>query len=1670
MKLNKVFFINKFSQKSTENTGVNFLLKFVTITILLFSTSNFAQNFPIRNSITTNPPIVPTAIGSFIEVNNSASPQSAYTISQLINNVLISGGGNCTSANATNVVVSPNLQATNTNRSWGYFHKAASNFPFQSGIVLSTGFARKAGNNFINPTLSDNLPTGGDADLASVLNVSSSLLYNATYIEFDFVPITNQITFNYLLASEEYGDGFECSFTDAFALLLKKVGDPTYTNLAVLPNNGGVVSTSNIHPAINGAQGSCGAVNQQYFGGYNTSNSDTNFQGRTVPLTATATVIPGETYHFKMVIADFQDEKYDTAVFLDAGSFDIGVKITDTSGAVLGSNMKVCDVGQTIKASVLATNATYKWLLNGTQIPGATSSSYTVTQPGVYTVEVTVPSSTCVSTASITVTSGSVPPVDITDLNGNVLPASILSCNTVNTALKATTTAVNPTYQWYLNNTIIAGATLDTYVATQTGTYSVKVSSANYDCSVTKSIDFTFTDLIINTPVDIQACSPTSSTTFNLTQTQGQITANTNATFTYYELLSDAQAANTNVIANPTAFVSIPKTVYALVQWSGCSKIASINLQTVLSPTITSQPTNKIVCVGNSVIITATAINDAGLQWQVNAGSGFTDLVNNSTYSGVTTNALTINNVALAMNGYTYKLIVKSTCSQSLESTVATITIPQVKGTLTKTNVFCFGDSNGTATVVGYGGTAPYTYLWSTNATTATATGLQAGTYTVKITDANGCFGTESVVITQPAALTNTSVLKNVSCKNGNDGSIEIKPAGGTLPYSYTWSHTTLDAAKVEGLVAGTYNVIIKDANNCIKTEQITITEPTSLNATLTVKNVTCFNTANGEITANVSGGTAPYTFNWSNGKTSQNNTDLIPGDYTVIIIDAKGCSITKTATITQPQVLQLTYTQTKAGCNGALANSVIVTPTGGVLPYTYLWSNGATTNIVDDLLPGNYTVKVTDANNCVLTENVTVIPSTNVSISFNKKDVSCNGLINGFINTTVTGGKAPYSYSWSNGVSSASITNLAAGTFTLTVTDGFGCVYTESVTINQPQDLTASFQQTNVTCYGTTTGSITVNVTGGTPPYSYQWSNGSNSQVIDQLPAGLYTVLITDSKNCTLTTSTYISQPNDIALPVTTNQVFCVNQNATIANLAASGSNIQWYTTPIGGSPLNSTQLLSSGSYYASQTVNGCESYGRAGINVSINSTAIPSGLNIQEFCEPTIPYIYNLQLTGQDIKWYDSATNGTLLSANTLLVNGKTYYASQTINGCESVNRFAVLVNIYPSVAIKTSSLVVCNTAAIQNITIDNFTSAQLKWYSSLTSTQPLPSSYLLQTGTYYVSTLNHNLCESVRKPIQIITTAGVTIPTVITQQVFCNAALVSDLTAVGMPGATIKWYNSAQSVTPLTANTPLLTGTYYVEQEIAPCASPRVAVAVRVYSSTPPTMTDFVLCDGATVADLFLQASTTTKYVWYLDNTSTTPLPNTYSLTTGYYYVAIDYTGCVSDRRKVHVKVNTRPSSPTGATSQVFNKASTVANLVMNQPNVTWYLSYNDAVNRMNPLDITDVLVDGTIYYGVVIDANGCPSYPTAVKVTLLLSTNTFDTTNLKYYPNPVVNELVINYSENIKQVEVYNMAGKQVFKNTYDDSTIKIDFSHFSSGTYIVKLATENQSQTIKIIKK
>ncbi len=392
--------------------------------------------------------------GAFIDVNVPPYPQSTWTPFQLVKDVLIAGGSSCVTPNISNVNVYPASAPNDATRPWGYFNKGTANFPFDAGIVLSTGFADNAGNVEASNN-SDNLETtygnSGDQDLADAIGAGITSLNDAVYLEFDFVPTSTEVKFNYIFASEEYTTTFPCSYTDAFALLLKKVGDPTFTNLAVLPGGLGPVSVTNIRPGTTYTGGtlSCGPMNEAYFAGYNNPVTGHNFNGSVIPLEAKATVIPGETYRIKMVLADYTDNSYDSAVFLEAGSFNIGVEILGPGGTPMPSSINVCDnAPQVLTASVNVPGAIYQWTLNGNNIPGATQQSYTATQPGVYCVNATVPGNSCPAQACITIVGGTSPVVQNATITQCYGPNNVIFDLT--TAQNSISTTAGATFTYYL--------------------------------------------------------------------------------------------------------------------------------------------------------------------------------------------------------------------------------------------------------------------------------------------------------------------------------------------------------------------------------------------------------------------------------------------------------------------------------------------------------------------------------------------------------------------------------------------------------------------------------------------------------------------------------------------------------------------------------------------------------------------------------------------------------------------------------------------------------------------------------------------------------------------------------------------------------------------------------------------------------------------------------------------------------------------------------------------------------------------------------------------------------------------------------------------------------------------------------------------------------------------
>ena len=924
--------------------------------------------------------------------------------------------------------------------------------------------------------------------------------------------------------------------------------------------------------------------------------------------------------------------------------------------------------------------------------------------------------------------------------------------------------------------------------------------------------------------------------------------------------------------------------------------------------------------------------------------------------------------------------------------------VPPPTLTITKTDNLCHGLTDGSAIVKITDGVPPYEYLWSpSGGNTNSASNLAAGTYTVTVTDALKRSETTTVSILEPDAIDPHISFTNISCNGKTDASITTATTGGVPPYTFSWDNGNSNSA-LSGLAAGTYTLTITDSNDCSVTEAVTITEPAVL-ATSSGghTDASAYGAMDGSATVSVSGGTTPYLYSWtSSPSTTDTATGLGAGTYTVSVTDANGCTSSYNFTIIQPVPLMLNQgEQTNASCNGKNDGTATVHPFGGSAPYTYVWSpSGQTSATATGLTAGTHKVIVTDAEGDFITETFTITePQPLGIVPETIQHVSCNGFNNGSISIKVNGGTAPFSYKWSNGLITESADNLTAGNYSVTVTDHNGCTIVANFVITEPAILSATKGNvSNVSCNGSANGSAAVIAAGGTPPYTYVWSNGQTGTAnIINLTGGTYTVTITDSKNCSVTQSFAITEPAVVHPPSIGTQNLCDNQNATLAN---------------------------------------------------INSSAF-------------------------NIKWYSSATGGTPLAVSTVLINGTTYYATETLNGCESTYRTPVLVNLLKVQPIVTTSLTVCSNSAIRDITIDGFSYNQLKWYDSTTAGSPLDGNTVLTGGTYYISTVN-NTCESARKSVLITVQASVPAP-VVNAQTVCNGGTVADLVATPIPGATIKWYTTPQSTMVLSAGTALSSGTYYAEQVTGSCKSQRVAVAVQVVTVSAPAITSMNLCDGATAGNLYV-GTNSPNYLWYTSSTSSAPILDTQFLTTGNYYIAQEISGCISNRVKVYVTVNTRPGSPTGMEQQNFNFKATVSDLKMDQNNVVWFETYDDAMRQTNQLSKAVPLQDGITYYGALIGVNGCSSLPTPVKVTINLGMQTIDLAQLKYYPNPVETNLNISYSEPILGIELYSITGQQLLNKIFDATEIQLDLSGLSAGTYTVRIITNSSSKFIKIIKK
>ncbi len=434
------------------------------------------------------------------------------------------------------------------------------------------------------------------------------------------------------------------------------------------------------------------------------------------------------------------------------------------------------------------------------------------------------------------------------------------------------------------------------------------------------------------------------------------------------------------------------------------------------------------------------------------------------------------------------------------------------------TNVLCNGAETGSATATASGGIPPYEYLWSNGATSSTINNLAAGTYSVTVTAINGSNAGATVTISQPTPLVfNAPIINSVSCFGGNNGSIQSGTTGGVPPYSFEWSNGST-TAYIADLSAGSYTVTVTDNNDCTKAATYEVTQPSSLDISLeNLNNESCLNESDGSISISITGGVNPYVALWSTGFTGPVITGLSPGDYSVTVSDDNLCTTTASYVIIPGGVVQLGLNDINhVTCAGGSNGSISIMAAGGVEPYSFSWSNGATDPIITGLTTGMYQVTTTDLFGCSTTGVYVITEPLAIEIQIMQPTQNlCSGDSTADLVSIASGGVGPYSALWSNGISGFENPNLAAGTYSITITDAGACTSQLSDTITDPLQLLNMISYTNETANGANDGTALSIPAGGTPPYNYLWNTGDTVSGLSGLSPGTYTVTIIDTNGC---------------------------------------------------------------------------------------------------------------------------------------------------------------------------------------------------------------------------------------------------------------------------------------------------------------------------------------------------------------------------------------------------------------------------------------------------------------------------------------------------------------------------------------------------------------------------
>ena len=781
-------------------------------------------------------------------------------------------------------------------------------------------------------------------------------------------------------------------------------------------------------------------------------------------------------------------------------------------------------------------------------------------------------------------------------------------------------------------------------------------------------------------------------------------------TFTWKNTMSVTVGTGTNYFATAAGnfYLVVKDILYNALECPAANTVVSVSQGTI--PIVDAGPSQK-KCASNPIATLNGSVQFAGGGiWSGGAGT-YTPGNNflNTSYSP---------SPAELTAGFV-KLYLTSTgaggnCGNIKDSTKIYYSSP-LNVTIPSASIACY---NGTTTINSnvIGGTLPYAYLWNTGSTNPFTNGGQ-GNYSLYVIDSLGCSGSINQNVYSPPAMNIIFNVTNVTINGGNNGTASVTVSGGNPAYSVTWTPGGANSFSINNLVYGVYTANVKDANGCFISGSTVVNEPRCLgfSAAGSSTNVLCYNASNGVASITVSGGTPAYTYTW-NTNPVQNTavaTNLNAGVHSVIAQDGNNCFQTFNVTITEPSMLTNVMTHTNVSIIGGNNGAASANPFGGSVPYSYLWNFGVTTASVGGLFAGTYSVTVSDNNGCTKSDNVLITqpPCNGLTINVYKNNVSCYGGANGSALAIISGANGSYTINWSTGATGPSISNLPAGNYSVMVTNANNCSEFVNFTIIQPSQLSIGLMPTNVSCNGNNNGSIDLIIAGGSYPYTFSWSNGSNSEDLINLSPGNYSVQIIDAAGCSVVGSANITQPLPLNVTYTLQNVTCIYGNNGAIGVNVNGGTFPFTYTWSTGANTQSISGITAGGYSVSiKDANNCtlvqpliipitqpDSVKVASFSVACSVpgsnqtqvTIIPTGGN------PAYQVSYNNGFTFQPAGVYTAMLNNSTtysvvlkdvnncnsLAANILIIPGEVKIDSVNFSRCYSPGTTSTNIVVYPS-----------------------------------------------------------------------------------------------------------------------------------------------------------------------------------------------------------------------------------------------------------------------------------------------------------------------------------------------------------------------------------------------------